>query len=104
LVPVQEEEVQATVEVPVFELQRSVGNAANGNGQPEVDGPIGQHAGEGLPGGGPEPGDHRDQDELDHTEAPGGDGDGGQDIGQPIGHQQVDGGDEVAEGGDEDPE
>ena len=88
----------------LLELQRGVGEAAEGDGQPEVDGPVGEYAREGLPAGQPEPGEHGDQDELDHSQATRGDRHGGQDVGQSIGDEQVDRRDEVAEGGHEDPQ
>jgi hypothetical protein len=87
-----------------LELQRGIGQPAEGDGEPEVDGAVGQHSRKGLTGGGAEAGDHRHQHELHHPEAPGRDGDGGQNVGQSVGHQEVHRGDEVAEGGHEDPE
>lgn len=88
----------------MLELQRGVGQPAEGDRQPEVDGPVGQHGREGLAVGQAEAGQHGDQHELDHPESPRGDGDGGQDVGQPVGRQQVDGGDDVAERRHEDPQ
>jgi len=99
-----EEDQHPLVAGPTLELQRCVGDPAEGYGEPEVDGPVGQDGREGLGRGRPEAGDHRHQDELDHAQAPGGYRDGGQDVGQPIGHQQIDRGDEVTECGDEHPE
>jgi len=86
-----EEFLEPVVARPPLELQRGVGHPPEGDGQPEVDGPVGQDGGEGLGRRGAEAGDHRHQHELDHTEPPGRDGDGGQYVGQPVGHQEVHG-------------
>jgi len=88
----------------VLEFERGVGQAAEGDRQPEVDGPVGQHRRQGLAVGQPEAGQHRDEDELDDAEAAGGDGDGSQDVGQSIGREQVDRRDDVIEGGHEHPQ
>ena len=89
---------------PLLQLQRGVGEPAEGDRQPEVDGPVGQDGRQGLSVGQPEAGQQGDEDELDHTEAARGDGDGSQDVGQAVGGQQVDRGDDVAEGGHEHPQ
>ncbi|HEY5098078.1 MAG TPA: hypothetical protein VII46_08510, partial [Acidimicrobiales bacterium] len=47
-----------------LELQRGIGQPAEGDGEPEVHGAVGQHGGKGLTGGGAEAGDHRHQHEL----------------------------------------
>ncbi len=87
-----------------LELEGGVGDPAEGDRQPEVDRTVGQYAGQCLTGRGAEPGDHRHEDELDHTQPARGDGYRSQDVGQSVGGQQVDGGDEVAEGGHEHPQ
>ena len=57
-----------------------------------------------APAGTPKPVSVGDGDELDHAEATRGDGDDGQNVGQPVGHQQVDGDDVGPEGEEEDPQ
>ena len=87
-----------------LELEAGVGEPAEGDGQPEVHGAVGEHGRERLPVGEPEAGQHGHQHELDHPQPTRGDRDGGQDVGQSVGGQEVDRGDEVAEGGHEDPQ
>ena len=55
----------------VLELEGGVGQAAEGDGQPEVDRPVGQHRRQRLAVGQAEAGEQRHQDELDHAEPPG---------------------------------
>lgn len=81
----------------MLELERGVGQAPEGNREPEVDGPVGQDGRERFAVSEPEPGQHGDEHELDHSQTAGGDGDGGQDVGQPVGRQQVDRRDDVPE-------
>jgi hypothetical protein len=88
----------------VLEFDRGVGQATERDRQPEIDSPIGEYGGECLAVGQSETRQHRDQDELDDAESTGGQGNGGQDVGQPVGRQQFDRRDHVSEGGDEDPE
>ena len=95
---------QPLVDRALLELERGVGQPAEGDGQPEVDGPVGEHPGQRLSLGQAEPGQHGDQDELDHAQTARGERDGGQDVGQPVGGEQVHRGDEVAEGGHEHPQ
>jgi len=88
----------------LLQFERCVGQAAEGDGQPEVHGTVGEHPRQRLTVGEAETGQHRHQDEFDDAQAPRGDRDGGQDVGQSVGGQQVHRTDHVAEGGHEHPE
>jgi len=88
----------------VPQLERGVGEAAEGDREPEVHGSVREDGGQGLAVGEAESGQQGHEHELDHPQAPGGDGNGGQDVGQAVRREQVDRRDDVAEGGDEDPE
>ncbi len=88
----------------MLHLEGGVGESPEGDGQPEVDGPVGQHTRQGRRRVRPETGDHGNQHELDDAQSARSHRDGGQDVGQSVGGEQVDGGDEVAEGRHEDPE
>jgi len=92
------------VDRALFQLERRVGETAEGDREPEVDRPVSEHRRKGLAVGQAESGQHRHQHEFDDAETARGDRDGGQDVGQPVGGQQVHGGQEVAEGGHEHPE
>ena len=88
----------------MLELERGIGQAPKRDREPEVDGPVGENGRQRLAVGESEPGQHGDEHELDHSQTAGGDGDGGQDVGQPVGRQQVDRRDDVPESGHEDPQ
>ena len=88
----------------VLELERGIGQAPEGNREPEVDGSVGKNGRQRLAVGESEPSQHGDEYELDHSKTGGSDGDGGQDVGQPVGRQQVDRRDDVPEGGHEYPQ
>ena len=92
------------VDRALLQLERRIGQAPERDGQPEVHGTVGEHPGQRLTVGETETGQHGHQDELDDTQPARGDRDGGQDVGQAVGGEQVDRGDHVAEGRDEDPE
>jgi len=100
----QDPPLQPDPDRAVFELDGGVGQAAEGDRQPEVDGAVGEHGGQRLPVGQPRARQHRHEDELHDAQPPRGDGDGSQDVGQPVGGQQVDGGDDVGEGRHEHPQ
>ena len=82
----------------LLELEGCIGDATERNGQPEIDRPVGEYCRKRLCIRQAEARQHRHQDELHDAEAARGTRNGGQDIGQAVGHEQVHRGDEVAEG------
>ncbi len=78
-------------------LQGEVGEPAGGDGQPEVDQPVGDHAEDGDAARSAVPDQGGGENGLDDPQATGGDGQGGEDVGQPEGDEQAVGVGEVAE-------
>jgi len=74
----------------LLELERGVGETAEGDRQPEVDRPVGEHARQRLAVGQAEAGQHGHEHEFDHAQASRRDRDGGQDVGETVGGEQVD--------------
>ena len=85
-------------------LERKVRRATDGNRQPEVDKPIGQHRENCGLVRNAEPHDGRNQDSFNHAEAGGSDRDDGKNVGQTKRHQKVNWRKGVTKGVDEDPE
>ena len=73
----------------MLELEGGIGQSPEGDREPEVDGTVGEDGRQRLAVGESEPGQHGDEHELDHSKTSRGDGDGGQDVGQPVGRQEV---------------
>ncbi len=74
----------------LLEFEGRIGEAAEGNGQPEVDSAECEYSGERLSVSETEAGEHGDEDELHYAEATRSKRYRGQDIGQSIGGKQID--------------